>query len=161
VLQIYGNDAGIAFAGKLTIQPGTNIVMGSATSISTTSTGTINAIGTASNPIIFKGLDSIAGYWGSIDIQSNTANTFQYCNISDGGGNAYFDIYSNNRGLIGTYMYIPAARSISVTHCTLADSGSSGVYVSASDGPPIVPPTYNADIATNNSFNGCSPNVKN
>ena len=161
IIQVYGNDAGVAFANTLTIASGTTIVMGSATSLYTTSTGTINAVGTSAKPIIIQGLNATAGYWGSIGIQSNTANTFEYCNISDGGGTAYFDNFSNNRGLIGTYMYIPAARSLTVRNCQLSNSASSGIYAKASDGPPTVPPSVNSDIATANTFSGCSPNVQN
>ena len=159
ILQLNGNDEGVAFANVFTVLPGTNIVMATGTSLYTTTSGTISAVGTSAQPIIIKGLQATAGFWGSINIQSNTANNFQYCNVSDGGGVSYYAISSNNKGLIGTYMYIPSARALTVQHCNLSNSGSSGIYVSA-DAPPLTP-TYNtADIATSNTFSGCNPNVQ-
>jgi hypothetical protein len=158
-----GSDAGVTMNGALTISPGANIVMGSGMSLLVSGAGSMYAVGTASSPITFSGLQATAGYWASVLINTqSTQNNFQYCNFSYGGGapvNA-IEIYASNVGMLSTYMYLPVTRSINVTNCTFSNSGSSGIYVSATDGPPTVPPTYNSNIITANTFNTCNPNVQ-
>ncbi len=159
-----GSNSGVTIDNNLIINAGTTLVMGSGTNILCQTTGSINAVGTAGNRITIKGLQATAGYWGSVIVQSNnTLNNFQYCTFFDGGGiPAYpIEIYANSVGELSTYMYIPVARSINVQNCSFANSGSAGIYVSATDGPPTVPPTYNTStIVSSNTFSGCSPNVK-
>lgn len=154
-----GSNSGDVFDKTFTILPGTRILMGSGISLAASTIGTFIANGTSANPITIQGEQATTGYWGSLNVQSPNANSFQYCNVSGGGGTASYDIGASQRGLISTYMYIPSARTITVQHCTLSNSGSSGIYVSA-DAPPVTP-TYNtADIATSNTFTNCSPNVQ-
>ena len=158
-----GGDAGVTVTSSLTIAPGTNIVMGSGISILVTGTGSLNAVGTAASPITFSGLQSTPGYWASVIINTqNALNNFQYCNFSYGGGSPVnaIEINEANVGMLSTYMYIPATRSINVANCSFSNSASSGIYVSANDGPPTVPPTYNSNITTANTFTSCSPNVQ-
>ena len=155
-----GSDPGVSFDKVFTVLPGTTIVMGSATSLWSTSTGTFIAKGTSSSPVVFKGLQATAGFWGTLAAQTSNANDFEYCTVSDGGGNASFDIHSNNRGMIGTYMYFDINRNITVKNCNLSNSGSSGIWVSAADGVPNIAPTFNSDISTSNTFSGCITNVQ-
>jgi hypothetical protein len=158
-----GSDVGVTVTSGLTIAPGCNIVMGSGISLLASGTGTINAVGTAANPITFSGLQSTAGYWASVIINTqSTLNNFQYCNFSYGGGSPVnaIEINESNVGMLSTYMYVPATRNINVSNCSFSNSASSGIYVSATDGPPTVPPTYNTNIITANSFTNCSPNVQ-
>ena len=156
-LQLSGDD-GEVFDKTFTIMPGTQILMGSGISLAASPTGTFIANGTSSSPIVIKGEQATAGFWGSLNVQSPNANSFTYCTVSDGGGNASYAINAGQRGLIGTYMYIPSNRNITVKNCTLSNSGSSGIYVSPD--APANTPVYNSDIATSNTFSGCSPNVQ-
>lgn len=150
-------DYGVAFAKALTIQPGVTIVMGSGIGMSATGSGSINAVGTASNMITIKGEQSTAGFWDAILLQTNsTLNNFQYCTISDGGGTGGIDIRSSNRGMLSTYQYIENGRQMTVQHCSLSNSASAGIYVAWL----TVAPTYNSDISTANTFSGCNPNVQ-
>jgi len=156
-----GSDAGVTVTSALTIAPGTTIVMGSGISILASGTGSINAIGTAASPITFSGLQNTVGYWGSVIINTqNTLNNFQYCNFSYGGGTPVSGIEINeaNVGMLSTFMYITASRSINVTNCSFSNSASSGIYVAAADGTPT--PTFNSNITTANTFTNCSPNVQ-
>jgi len=156
-LQLSG-DAGETFDKVFTVLPGTTILLGSGISLAASSVGTFIAQGTASNPITFKGEQATAGFWGSLAVQSPNGNTFQYCNVSGGGGAASYDINAGQAGMISTYMYIPSARNINVQNCTLSNSGSSGIYLSP--GAPAVTPTYNSNVSTANTFSSCSPNVQ-
>jgi hypothetical protein len=152
-----GGDNGVGFAKNLTIMPGTNIVMASGIGLLASPTGSINAVGTATNKITIKGLQATAGFWDAICVQSNNIlNDFENCVISDGGGPGGIDIYSANVGLLGTYQYIQSSRSIIVRNCSLSNSASSGIYLT----PGGITPTYNSDIATSNTFSGCNPNVQ-
>ncbi len=153
-----GGNSGDVFDKGFTIAPGTTILMGSGISLSASPIGTFTANGTSTNAITIKGEQATAGFWGSLNVQSPNANSFQYCNISGGGGAASYQINAGQRGLISTYMYIPSARNITVRNCTLSNSGSSGIYVSPD--APAVTPTYNSDITTSNTFTGCTPNVQ-
>ncbi len=152
------NDYGVAFAKALTIQPGVTIVMGSGIGLAATGSGSINAVGTASNKITIKGEQSTAGFWDAILLQtSSMQNDFQYCTVSDGGGIGGIDINSGNRGMISTYQYIEKTRVMTVQNCSFSNSASSGIYTKRL----TVAPTVNSDISTANTFSGCNPNVQN
>ncbi len=156
-IQLSG-DAGETFDKTFTILPGTQILMGSGISLSASTIGTFIANGTIANPIVIKGEQATAGYWGSLNVQSPNANSFTYCNVSGGGGTASYGIGASQRGLISTYMYIPSNRNITVRNCNLSNSASAGIYVSPD--APANTPVYNTDIATSNTFTNCSPNVQ-
>lgn len=76
---------------KLTIEPGTKIIMAVDTNIEFGWSGgavTLTANGTAEEPITICGEEAEAGYWGSLTFDENvTSNsTFKNVLVSDGGG---------------------------------------------------------------------------
>jgi len=150
---------GIMFNKSFMIAPGTNIIMGSGTSLLITSTGSIDARGTSTSPIVINGYQATAGYWGSIFVESNSAlNTLSYCKISGGGGaeGLVYGYGAPYYGLISTYQWAYNNESVNVTNCTLSNSASSGIYVHPTSGTNL---TYNNDISTANYFSSCNPNV--
>ena len=157
-IQLTG-DAGDVFDKTFTILPGATILMGSGISLVASPIGTFVANGTSANPITIKGEQATAGWWGSLTVQSPNAYSFTYCNVSGGGGAASYSSGAGQNGLIGTYMYVPTARNITVQYCTLSNSGSAGIYVSPD--APALAPTYNTStITSSNTFSNCNPNVQ-
>jgi hypothetical protein len=151
-----GSDYGVRFTKSLIIMPGTTIAMASGTNICVTSTGSISAIGTATNPIIIKGQQPTAGFWGSVFVQSNnSSNSISYCTVSDGGALTPME-FNTTGGLITTYEWIDNNRSIAIRNCAFSNSSTSGISLTHRAGYTV---TYNADIATSNTFSGCSPNI--
>lgn len=70
----------------ITIEPGVEIVGLAGSGLQINSNGSFNAIGTDTEPIIFRGEEAVPGYWKGISVQSNSAlNILDYCQISDGG----------------------------------------------------------------------------
>lgn len=76
----------ITISAALTIEPGTTLEMCAGASLTVTETGSFNAVGTASQPIIIKGEVETAGYWQGLNISSNNPNNrLEFVTIKDGG----------------------------------------------------------------------------
>lgn len=91
----------------VTVQPGATFLMGASARMDINSTGSLNAVGTASERITFDGEQSTKGYWEYIRFNgsNNTKNEFQYVDISYGGGNSSWDaslyLYNNSYFTLG------------------------------------------------------------
>jgi len=71
---------------KLDIDPGVVIVFGDDAGLVVSDEGHLNAIGTASNKITFRGQQSTKGFWRGIHIESNTLqNQLEHVVIQDAG----------------------------------------------------------------------------
>ncbi len=129
------------YEGSLTIEPGVEIVMGSNTGLAPDAAAFVSALGTSSNPIIFRGVNEGIPSWDGIYIYSkNSPNVFQYCNVSEAGadGDGAFHLdspYSNCCGYTAT-----------ITNCTIQNNGGCGIHTS----------TWNTDYLTQsaNTFIG-------
>ena len=69
---------------SLTIEPGVVIEFGEDAGLGVYDTGSINAIGTATQKIVMRGVERTAGYWRGIHLESNE-NQIEYLSISDAG----------------------------------------------------------------------------
>ncbi len=80
----------------------------------------LEAIGTATEPIIFKGKESINGYWEGIYIYeaNDNRNKISYMNISNAGGGFY-------NGAI----YIDGISLANIENSTITNSKGYGIYV--------------------------------
>ncbi|HHB79337.1 MAG TPA: hypothetical protein ENK85_08905, partial [Saprospiraceae bacterium] len=94
--------------------------------------GTLNAIGTDSNPIIFTSIadDAHGGdtngdgdatvpgpdQWSTIDYHEGGTGTLQYCWISYGGGEYSANVHINES-------------SVTVDHCTISNSAERGIWI--------------------------------
>ncbi len=65
--------------GDIEIEPGTVIAFGPDASLRFT-TGTLKAVGTDENPIIFRGEEQVSGFWAGIEMNSNS-NDNQLSNV--------------------------------------------------------------------------------
>lgn len=72
----------------LTVEPGVEVHMGQATYIAIQENGAIKAVGTPSNPIIFRGEVAVAGSWAGIGVSfsSNPLNEIGHAKIMHAGG---------------------------------------------------------------------------
>ncbi len=114
----------------LTIQPGVilefepsvGIILGSPGFDCTPLTGSLNAIGTTEEPIIFRGITAGQGTWRGIGINSNTsANQLRYCEIIGGGASQMY-----NAGGQGNIV-IHCQGSLSIENSVIKDSGAWGI----------------------------------
>lgn len=115
--------------GDLTIEPGVVLEMGTNSEITmydiTTSTGRILANGTASEPIIMRGVEDIVGCWKGISIGTNLTNQLTYVNISNAGSAA---IATYDPDYI-TAILVSKTRSAraAITNCSISKSGGYGI----------------------------------
>lgn len=72
----------------LTVEPGTEVHMGQGTYIHVQENGAIKAVGTATDPIMFRGENAVAGAWEGIGISftSNPLNEIGHAKIMHAGG---------------------------------------------------------------------------
>lgn len=83
----------IGVDAPVTVQPGAYFIMTASADINVSSTGSFNAIGTASQKIKFVGENNLAGSWGGfVFTAANSANNImRHCEIAYGGNNASKD----------------------------------------------------------------------
>lgn len=104
----------------LTISPGVTLIMCAGASITVSATGSITAIGDASNIIRFKGEVASAGYWEGISIKSNNPNNqFDYVQVSDAGSYWAWQ-YSN--------VFLGSLAKLSIKNSTFSNSEKYGLF---------------------------------
>ncbi len=85
-------------------------------------TGSLNAVGTAQDPIIFRGTTAGQGTWLGLGFNSSTAaNHLEYCEISGGGSSQMY-----NAGGQGSIVMTCGA-SLEINNTTISDSGGWGI----------------------------------
>jgi hypothetical protein len=114
----------------LTIEPGVilefetaaGIVLGSPGVDCIPLTGSLSAVGTADDPIIFRGATGGQGTWLGLGFNSSTSdNLLEYCEISGGGASQMY-----NAGGQGN-LVMTCSASLDVNNCTISDSGGWGI----------------------------------
>ena len=114
----------------ITIEPGvifefetsSGLILGSPGVDCIPTTGSINAVGVADNPIIFRGTTEGQGTWQGIGINSSTSqNVFEFCEISGGGSEQLY-----NAGGQGNIV-IHCDGDLKLHHSTIKDSGGWGI----------------------------------
>ncbi len=122
----------------LVLSPGLELVCRQDVSIDGNSNGTINAVGTATNPIIIRGEQSLQGYWNGMYLEGSSVLTrLEYVTISDGGREKPFGAAAAKANI-----YIsPGATNLVISNCTISNSLECGIY------------TTNAGVTlTNNTY---------
>jgi hypothetical protein len=115
-ISICGN---INVTAGLIIPEGATITMCSSAEIEVSGSGYIKAIGTASDPILFKGETESKGFWKGIAFESNNPNNqLSYVTIKDGGSLWYWD-----------YANVYVSGSLSIDHSTLSNSQDVGLFI--------------------------------
>ncbi len=120
----------------LTIDPGVVIAFKSGAKWEIESSAAIIAKGTASEPIVFKGEESIPGFWDGITLYStDVRNAFSHCTFSDGGEVANL--------VVGESIYEARA---SIDNCTFSNGSQLGLFIKNDAANNLL-------SFTNNSFN--------
>ena len=132
----YFLETSVGIEGALTINPGVTIVMNAATAFYFRNSGTVNAVGTQSQPITFTGMEQVKGYWNHIENHSSNSldNRFEYCVIEYGGSDDA--LYLSDRG----------DSRVFIENCTFRHSSGHGIEIDGSNS------NFNADLETVNTF---------
>ncbi|MEM1259106.1 MAG: IPT/TIG domain-containing protein [Bacteroidota bacterium] len=106
----------------LEFEPGAGLVLGSPGVDCIPVTGSLNAVGSMDEPIIFKGSSEGQGTWLGIGINSSTsANLMEYCLISGGGSSQMY-----NAGGQGNIV-LHCQGSLTIENSSIEDSGGWGI----------------------------------
>lgn len=127
---------GVKVSAGLTIPAGAVIKMCAGASLEISSTGYLKAVGTAAEPIVFKGDTETKGFWQGIAIKStNPNNILSYVTVKDAG--TYWAWENANVFVTG---------SLAMDHSTISNSNDVGLYVA-----------NNAQLGnfSSNSFSNC------
>ncbi len=128
---------------KLTIEAGTQLQFREALPLNVNSNGSLTAIGTETNPIIFTATDETPGYWAGIFFESkSSSNILQHVEIRFAGSKS---------GAVGGGVGITHGASAVVQSSTIS-SCPVGIYVASEA-------TLNPDAAVSNQFRTVSQNI--
>ena len=117
----FEGDCGITGSYTFTIQPGTTFLFNVDTRFYTDDEPEIIANGTASNPIVFRGMQNEAGYWNGFWPESTRQNnSMTYCKIYDAG---------RGDGWAGGCLYLGDNTRMTLTNCEFGNSGHYGVVI--------------------------------
>ena len=101
----------------------------------------LNVMGTASQPVIFRGENGTS--WKGIIIRSLGNTDFSYAEVRDGGVSP--NVYGQQAGII----IENGSSTVSIRDCVIDNSGGWGIDLGGGQG-------YNSDIATANTFTNCA-----
>ena len=112
----------IAAGVVMEFETGTGLILGSKAVDCIPTTGSLRAVGTAEDSIIFRSVSAGQGNWIGIGINSNSANNlFKYCEISGGGSVQMY----NAAGQGNIVMHCKA--KLDIQKCLIKDSGGWGI----------------------------------
>jgi hypothetical protein len=119
----------------VTIEPGVFIQMKAGASIHVSESGSMKAIGTQSDKIVFRGESPTPGYWDYLLFTSNNIdNQLEHVSIEYGGGNTSWDAavygWSNGR--------------LRMSNTLISNSGSNGLLIGSDE--------FNLDAFSYNNF---------
>jgi hypothetical protein len=151
---------------KITINPGVTIVMGQNAlldldNIASNTKANLICNGTAAEPIIFKGLESIANYWKGIDLTGSKL-TMTNVKVSDCGSTAD-SFYGGGNACITLSRYYENVSKASIKNCSFSNYGASyaiQICTSKVPGGNDVLLEFNTDIESSNTFSGTKKVLK-
>ncbi len=117
--------------GSLTIEPGATIILNDEIRFAIEGTASFKAIGTASNPITFKGRVAGTPSWKALYFVSpNVENELKYCNISEGGVGIIQSSSCNGTASVGLLSWFGDRGRVKVTQTTFSNGGGCGIFCS-------------------------------
>lgn len=135
VTTLYGTQ--VSARGELTIEPGVIIEMAAGTSFNIRDTGGLKMVGTATSPIIIRGVNAVPGAWKGIQMDgTNPMNEIGFAQISNAGEDP-----TTNKGAISLWVNT----KLYIHDTELKDLASCGVYGRLSGGQ-----TYNPNYSSSN-----------
>ncbi len=119
----YIASSSVFVSANLIIDPGVKIVFTDDIGLKVTPTGSINAVGTSTEPIVLTGTTTTAGFWKGISIQSNnTSNELTYVTVEYGGSSGF------DGSNLKTNVMVEGVGRLIVKNATLRNSGGYGIY---------------------------------
>lgn len=112
----------ITIGSQITLEAGTEFIGYSDAGIVVRDEGTLTAIGSTDEPIIFRGFENIPGYWIGISFETlSNANRLEHVHVSDGG----------QVGFLGSVLntMIEVSGKLVTKNCNISNSEGIGVYI--------------------------------
>jgi len=111
-------------SGLLTINAGATLAF-EGTNLSIKKAGSLKAVGTTTNPILFTGKQKTVGYWSGIDFyySNNSNNEIAYATIEYGGNGSGYN------GEIHVDSSSTSPSKVNIHDCTLSNSYSYGIWL--------------------------------
>ena len=123
----YRIDSVLDITQPLSLAAGSEVVFLENGGLGIYDSGSINALGTASERIVFRGDQAVAGYWRGIHIETNSlANSLSNVDINHAGSNYVY--CCNEKAAI----LLKGSGRLSLTSSNIADNNGCGVRVSVS-----------------------------
>lgn len=108
----------------LTVMPGVSVGFEDDHGLFVNVNGSLSAVGTASDSIVFRGESGAKGSWRGIGITSNnTANKFQFVKLTDAGSDGF-----DGAGILAN-LIIEDDGKIAVSNSRIENGAGTGVYV--------------------------------
>ncbi|MGQ9650891.1 MAG: right-handed parallel beta-helix repeat-containing protein [Phycisphaerae bacterium] len=119
----YRVTANINVDAPLTINPGVTLEFDAGRWMSVNSGGSLHAVGTTNDPIVFTGREAVSGYWGGLTIYHSNSNNnrLEHVTIEYGGS-------ASGANLTTTGLASEPPR-LAVVNCTLRNSAGYGLYL--------------------------------
>lgn len=121
----------IDIENNVQIEEGANFEVKEDVFIDVEATGSLKAIGTASNKIIFTTADLDGGrYWGGIRFYSSSSlNEFDHVTISYAGGDDAMYFYGSVNGYVDSNITLSTSAKLKLTNSTIANSEGYGLAI--------------------------------
>jgi hypothetical protein len=125
----------------LTIQPGSTLMFTKDTNLEVAQQGSLKAVGTALNPILFTSEQKTVGYWEGINFyySNNIKNELEYITVNYAGNGSGWN------GAIHLDSSESSPSRVSIKNSTFSNSYKYGIWLSKYS-------ITNNDIATSNTF---------
>lgn len=125
------------------INAGVDIIMGENARLLVDKYASLNAVGTANDPITINGKKDEAGYWDLIRFESDDArNQLKFVEIRNGGGYGQYDYAT---------IYVKGDAGLEITDCDISNSYQWALFAEAGAN---LNPAEKADIENQNNFSG-------
>jgi hypothetical protein len=113
----------VDITAPLIIEPGVVIEFEENAGLGIYDNGSIKAAGTSGNPIIFRGVNPVKGYWRGIHIETNSMNNrFEYVSVRDAGSNYVYCCNDIASVFIKDGLF-------AIENSTIENGGAKGLYV--------------------------------
>jgi hypothetical protein len=132
----------IVISADVVVKPGVIIVFKNGADFTINTAGSLNATGTVTAPIVFKGEQDIRGFWGGLYFKSmNANNKLIYCTVGNAGGNDHT---------------IPAKKGAVIVYGTgMLEIANSIILKSGGFGLLLTEASSMLDNSKNNSYKTC------
>ena len=120
----YFIDGSISISGDVEIEPGVTLAFEPGATITVSDSGSIHAVGTADEPIVFTGTVETPGNWIGINVFSNNPlNEIRFAQVSFGGNRL------GSGQSVEANVYVQSTGSLSITDSSITDGRGYGIAI--------------------------------